>query len=306
MNPTHPSRRAFSLIETLVVIGVMGILIGLLMNAVQAARGAAVRAACLNNLKQVALAAQHHHADRGAFPASYDSLYGRPGSSAWPITNWPIRLLPYLDQQPLWQQTEAAYRVTSNTNTVPPHVGLATVVKVYTCPADGRLSTPLTDARGYTAAYGSYQGVGGGVLRTGQGYDGAMRALVGVRLAEVSDGASQTLLFGERPPWGQLLGGTWYISMIDPPDLTEDPNWAGGPIDSMHVYQDLGFRNCRGPFKYGPGRLNNRCDTQHFWSLHTGGANFAFCDGSVRFLPYSAEPMMVALATRAGGEVIPD
>ena len=59
-----------------------------------------------------------------------------------------------------------------------------------------------------------------------------------------------------------------------------------------------------GPYQYGPGKLNNTCDDFHFWSLHSGGANFAFADGSVRFVTYSADPIMPALATRAGGEVV--
>ena len=301
-----PTRRAFTLIETLVVIGVMGILIGLLMSAVQAARGAALRAACANNLKQIGLAAHLHHDDHGTFPASYGSLDGNPGST-FPITNWPTRLLPYLDQKPLWDLTVAACRATPdhNNNRNPPHVGLATVVKVYTCPADDRLRAPLTDDRGYTAAYGSYEGVGGGVGGSRREYDGEMPSSSGVRLAEVTDGASNTLLIGEKPPWGRYLGGTWYQSVIDDPSIIYDPNWTGSAIASMHVYRegDL-LSGCRGPFRYGPGRVENRCDTAHFWSLHRGGANFAFCDGSVRFLPYSAEPVMVPLATRAGGESV--
>jgi prepilin-type processing-associated H-X9-DG protein len=59
-----------------------------------------------------------------------------------------------------------------------------------------------------------------------------------------------------------------------------------------------------GPFEYGPGRLDNNCGIFHFWSLHPGGANFLFADGSTRLVPYSANPLMPALATRAGGETI--
>jgi prepilin-type processing-associated H-X9-DG protein len=61
---------------------------------------------------------------------------------------------------------------------------------------------------------------------------------------------------------------------------------------------------CIGPFRFGPGRLENPCDRFHFWSLHPGGAHFLFADGSVRLLPYSAQPIMVSLATRSGGEVV--
>lgn len=305
-----PTRRAFTLIETLVVIGVIGVLVGLLMSAVQTARGSAGRAACANNLKQLALAAQMHHNDHGSFPAASGWIDGSQSSTGQGFTTWPMRLLPYLEQQALWDQTVAAHRVSpGNSNRNPPHVGLATVIKTYTCPTDGRLSATITDDRGYTAAYGSYMGVGGGVSRPLGGYDGVMRAFRGVRLAEVIDGASNTLVFGERPPWGRYYSGTWYGTLIDPPELVSDPNWAGGAITAMHVYSDESMTNgCRGPFRFGPGRLDNRCDAAHFWSLHRGGANFALCDGSVRFLSYSAEPVMIPLATRAGGEsvTIPD
>jgi prepilin-type processing-associated H-X9-DG protein len=59
-----------------------------------------------------------------------------------------------------------------------------------------------------------------------------------------------------------------------------------------------------GPYSFAPGNLNNECDVLHFWSLHSGGANFLFCDGSVHFLTYDAADIMAALATRAGGEAV--
>ncbi|HEY3787611.1 MAG TPA: DUF1559 domain-containing protein [Urbifossiella sp.] len=297
------TRRAFTIIETLVVIGVMGVMIGLLMSAVQSARGAAYRAACANNLKQIALASHLYHDSRGAFPAALEG-FKDPGTLKFPLTNWCISLLPHLEQQALWQQTDVAMSFPGSQNQNPPHVGMTTIVKVFACPADGRLSSVITDDRNYTAAYGSYEGIAGsGLLPLGQGYDGVMRVPNGVRIAEITDGTSSTLVFGEKPPWGRYFGGTWYASVIDDPHLTEDPDWVGGSIASMNVFSDGVMNNgCRGPFKLGPGRLGNRCDALHFWSLHGGGANFAFADGSVQFLNYSADSVMPALATRAGGE----
>jgi prepilin-type processing-associated H-X9-DG protein len=67
---------------------------------------------------------------------------------------------------------------------------------------------------------------------------------------------------------------------------------------------DFADPSCQGPFWYGPGTTSNPCDRYHFWSLHSGGANFLWADGSARFISYAAKDIMVALATRAGGEVV--
>jgi prepilin-type processing-associated H-X9-DG protein len=78
-----------------------------------------------------------------------------------------------------------------------------------------------------------------------------------------------------------------------------------GPDGAMMEEEGLrADETCSGPFRYGPGSVDNPCDRYHFWSLHPGGANFLFADGSARFLPYSAAPIMVALATRSGQETI--
>ncbi len=129
-----------------------------------------------------------------------------------------------------------------------------------------------------------------------------MDHLQGVRITDVTDGTSQSLYLGERPPPGRLFSGNWYT--LDLPDLTLP--YATGLVYSgtLFVRSDVGFGPCKGPFRFGPGRVENPCDSRHFWSLHTGGANFAFVDGSVRFLPYSADSIMPALATRAGGEAV--
>jgi prepilin-type processing-associated H-X9-DG protein len=68
----------------------------------------------------------------------------------------------------------------------------------------------------------------------------------------------------------------------------------------------LPYNTCpTGPYSFGPGTMQNPCDTFHFWSLHSGGSNFLFADGAVRFLNYSAAPLLPALSTRAGGEPAP-
>jgi prepilin-type processing-associated H-X9-DG protein len=106
-----------------------------------------------------------------------------------------------------------------------------------------------------------------------------------------SDGMSQTLMAGERPPPDTRETGNWYRK-----------NWA---FEFLTVVgPNLGYEPCRGPFRYGPGRTENRCDQFHFWSLHPGGGNFLFADGSVHFISYAGAEIMPALATRSGGEIV--
>lgn len=172
---------------------------------------------------------------------------------------------------------------------------------------------PITDNKGYTAAYGSYQGVSAGTARMDPNRpllglpanDGAMGLSRGVRFTEVTDGTSQTLFVGERPPAGRYLAGAWYTSNPFEASWRQD-DYSFGRSPAMPVYWPFDVGQCRGPFYFGPGHLANPCDFNHFWSLHPSGGHFLFVDGSVHFLSYSAAPVMVALATRAGGEIIPD
>jgi prepilin-type N-terminal cleavage/methylation domain-containing protein len=289
-------RQGFSLVELLVVIGLLGILAGLLIPAVQRVREAADRTRCQNNLRQIGLASHHYHdAWHTLPPADVRVHIGRRDV----FLSWRVLLLPYIEQEPLWVATFDAFREDHHPLHNPPHVGLATVIPLYACPTDARLGAPITDDKGLTVAYTSYQGVAGGT--TGDGAMGWWGIGEGIRLAEITDGTSQTLFVGERPPLGRLTRGSWYTWEWPHPD-------AFGKSPSMSVYWAHRTGHCDGPFQFGPGRLENPCDFNHFWSLHPGGANFVCADGSVHFLSYSAAPIMVALATRAGGEVatVPD
>lgn len=288
-------RTGFSLIEALVVIGLIGLLLGLLLPAVQMVRGAASRMSCQNNLHQIGLACHMYHDSQGTLPPGQGFLAG-PRSQ---IVPWGVLLLPFIEQEALWRQTLAAYATEPVGYINPPHVGLATVIKTYSCPSDGRVKSSITDDQGYTASYGSYQGVSGGTRN-----DGAMPWPRGVRLSEFLDGTSQTLLIGERPPPGRLFAGSWYTLDIADLSWMLDEYSHGARRGAMPVYWEKDVSWCHGPFWFGPGRVENPCDCNHFWSLHPGGANFVFTDGSVRFISYSAVPVMVSLGTRAAGEVI--
>ena len=289
-------RPAYSLIELLVVTGTVAILLGLALPAVQKVRGAAARAGCQNNLKQVGLAAQNYHDAHGHFPA------GRPGSSfnvkKYGYLTWMTKLLPQLGEEGLAAQVTNAqkvdpYWVYDN----PPHVGLATVVKPYLCPADGRGGGPHLDRDGVSAAYTDF-------IATSGGRDSVLANWPGTRIATITDGTSATLAVGERPPPDTLQAGKWY-TFFHPYGVGK---WdqAYGPDEVLWVELDAKSIGdpCLPPFQFGPGVTSNPCDRYHFWSLHAGGGNFAFADGSVRFLVHAAADRLMALASFAGGEVV--
>jgi prepilin-type N-terminal cleavage/methylation domain-containing protein/prepilin-type processing-associated H-X9-DG protein len=292
------SRRGFTLIELLVVIAIIGVLIALMLPAIQRIRHAAMRTQCENNLKQIGLAAHQYHDANKAFPAGMRSQRGK---DPYLYASWLTFLLPYVEQQGLWTATQDAYRKTRNFNRNPPHVGLVTVVPIFTCPADSRAGEVQTAQREkIPVALTSYLGVEGQDLTT---FDGVLFRDSRIRIADSTDGTSNTLFAGERPPSTDFQYGWWYA--------------GAGQRSTGSAEMILGVReknvltvtkgSCPpGTYSYGPGRLNNQCDMYHFWSPHLGdGAHFLFADGSVRFLGYAAAPVMPALASRAGGESVP-
>jgi prepilin-type N-terminal cleavage/methylation domain-containing protein/prepilin-type processing-associated H-X9-DG protein len=129
----------------------------------------------------------------------------------------------------------------------------------------------------------------------------------GVKISAVSDGLSNTLMVGERPPAADLVYGWWFagagfdacgtsdvaqgVREIAPPDLTGYDGTGGEPYCAP------------GPYNFKAGNVLNQCDQFHFWSFHSGGSNFVMGDGSVRFLSYDADKVLPAMSTRAGGEV---
>lgn len=123
-----------------------------------------------------------------------------------------------------------------------------------------------------------------------------------MRFTDITDGTSNTLLVGERPPSKDLWYGWWYAGFGAGGNGTAD--MVLGVRENIPP-GDAFIPDCGGlPARFAPGRIDNMCDAFHYWSLHSGGANFLFADGSVRFLAYSADAVLPALATRAGGEVV--
>ncbi|MBA4065097.1 MAG: prepilin-type cleavage/methylation domain-containing protein [Isosphaera sp.] len=301
-------RRGFSLVELLVVIGVVGVLVGLLLPAVQRVRASAVRTACQNNLKQVGVALYAYESARGRFPPE-GSPAPPPGGGFAPNPNqllsWQALILPQVEQSELWEAAVRACRDDVLPFHNPPHAGYATVVPLYVCPADPRLRSPLRYPSGDEAAFTSYLGVEGYVDSARVRYLPGMLGVQlspGARVAQVTDGTSQTVMVGERPPPASLQAGRWYARVADAAAVPNPGPDEAMPAETPKPATEV---ECRlAGTRYGPGVVENPCDRYHFWSLHPAGANWLFADGSVRYLPYTARDLIPALATRAGGEVV--
>jgi prepilin-type processing-associated H-X9-DG protein/prepilin-type N-terminal cleavage/methylation domain-containing protein len=284
--------RSFTLVELLVVVAIVGLLIGLAMSAVQKARDVANRAKCANNLRQVGLALHEYHGAYSAFPAG---VRLRDANDSYRHLSWLARVLPYVEQDSLWYQTVKAFQQDRVFVHNPPHVGLDTVIALYICPADGRIFSAQT-TKGYHVAFTSYLGCMGTNLWAA---DGMLYQDSHVRLADVLDGTSQTILAGERPPSTDLFYGWWYggIGQLN--------TGSCDMVLGVREWNDMHMPGCtEGPYHFQDGRLDDQCSQFHYWSLHSGGGNFLFVDGAVRFMVYTADSILPALATRNGGEPV--
>jgi prepilin-type N-terminal cleavage/methylation domain-containing protein/prepilin-type processing-associated H-X9-DG protein len=287
-------RRAFTVIELLVVVAIIGTMIGLTLSAVMRVREAANRTRCADNLRQIGLALHHYHDVHQQLPPGTSF---RNGKDPFPYMSWLTRLLPFEEQDALWRESERAFALSKDFRESPPHVAFKTPLRLYACPSDPR-TIDAEIVRGLEVAFTDYLGNEGISLRE---LGGVLYLDSRVRLTDVTDGASKTLLVGERPPSADGILGWWYAGWGQQQDGSAEV--VLGVLEKN--YYDEGSSCPKGPYQFGPGKPKNLCDTFHFWSLHAGhGANFLFCDGSVHFIPYTAKAIMPALATRAGGEVV--
>jgi prepilin-type N-terminal cleavage/methylation domain-containing protein/prepilin-type processing-associated H-X9-DG protein len=271
--PMRRPREAFTLIELLVVMAILGVLIGLLLPAVQKVREAANRMRCASNLKQIGIAFHHYHDVQLSFPPGYLATANYPDTT--PGWGWAAFLLPFIEHDNLYRQISFSQPVQFSPV-------IQTPIKVYLCPSDFISTSPFT-VRDVTmnpltvaapCSYAATVGQDASEVDAPTG-DGVCYRNSQTRLLDILDGASQTVLAGDRA-WCQAHG-----------------TWAGCPNGAV---TQAGERNAW-PFATGPAQalilvhnnwINITTDADggldDFSSNHPGGVNLLFADGSVHFV----------------------
>ena len=294
-------RTGFTLVELLVVIAIIGILIALLLPAVQQAREAARRMSCTNNMKQMGLAIHNYHDTFGSFPSGYiatTSNHKTPFAHGEPGWGWAALILPFMEQG------NASNSLIHFNLPIGDSANLAArqyYVPGYSCPSDN--APEIFELEEESHAHGGGAGGGGhteiptanyiGVFGTieldscestpiGQKCegDGVFFHNSRIRFADITDGTSNTMMVGERT--SDFGFSTWVGSVAEGEEaIARILGIADHPPNDDHGHLD------------------------DFSSRHPGGANFLYCDGSVHFIPEVIDLTNYrALATRSGGEVI--
>lgn len=327
------SRAAFTLVELLVVIAIIGILVGLLLPAVQAAREAARRMQCSNNMKQIGLALHNYESAHRAWPAQSSSP--SPGTQyAARRGSWFTAALPFFEQDGLyksfdrtrhWHDPANEVAVTSNVPTLrcpsaPQRDGFEWTVLVNY--ANATTTTATTTPRDfYKGAVTDYANVGGvgtqlnaalpAGLQLSDPLNCGILKTTAVRLAEVTDGLSNTILLAECAGRPQLYQNGRLVA-----DGATPKTWSGTssvtrpfPTGGAWASHSKGFlvdgAQPNGNTAIRPGTCSINCSNDNeVYSFHTGGAEILMADGSVKFVSASLPiDQLVALVSRNGGEI---
>lgn len=314
-------RRAISLIELLVVLGIIGLLTALLIPAVQHARESSRRLACTNNLHQIGIALQQYQSDHGTFPASMLVSSSLALAGPW---NQHVVLLPYLGQRQAFNALNINLRSSDVANTTVTFMSLA----IYLCPSDsapGRSGFGFTN---YVACIGSGRWPGGfDAICDGNSVSDGVFAGWGIRPQEITDGLSRTAAFSEQvhASASQLSAqtvsdpkqGFTFCFFPSPPTQSNlfalcdsggaaahhlEP--AGTPWFVAVRYTHLDTPNKRSCYA---GNMGDGFSPITASSRHSGGVNLLLCDGHVRFISQSIDvETWRAIGSRNGNEPIDD
>jgi len=292
---------AFTLVELLVSITIIGLLIAMLMPALQAARSSARRAQCGNNLKNIGLALQGFHAAKGSFPSGYISGVDSNGNETGPGWGWLSLSLTYMDQSPLSNSIDFRQPIESSVNSFP----RSQLISNLLCPANeiSKSTWPaeVRDASGEPmslicrVAFCAYIGVYGSTDTTPTG-DGVFFRNSHIRVRDITDGTSRTIAAGER---AYVLGdGTW-VGAVTGSSMYPDDYAAKIAVEHLKPASAMVL----GHTGLGNGPNNPNSEINQFYGLHGNGVNFVFADGHVVFLTDTIDyPLYQSMSTRAGAE----
>ena len=313
---SHRDTRGFTLVELLVVIAIIGILIALLLPAVQAAREAARRSQCTNNLKQIALAMHNYHDTHRLFPYGFRTSF--PPGYAYPNychnrDTWFHRILPYVEQGAMYEEYEAdCANVSASTsnhvhNISSSQVFVSTPIDAFICPSEPE--TPAFADSSRVRWAGNYVGCIGDVTTTNASNTGVNGMLGGnfcTAFRSCEDGSSNTLLFSEAIQriavpsvfaWG--CAGCYWIGGAHGEVLFTAREAPNTPLADQNY--DCKMTNYPG----APCVVDRNTRWNFARSHHPGGVNVCLTDGSVQFTSETIElATFRALSTRRGGEVV--
>jgi prepilin-type N-terminal cleavage/methylation domain-containing protein/prepilin-type processing-associated H-X9-DG protein len=282
--------KGFTLVELLVVIAIIGVLVALLLPAVQSAREAARRQTCLNNLKQIGIA-MHNYED--TFKVLPVGLMGGVTSNPDDGFGWGLAILPFVEQKALFDQInpngrDGVFRA-NFTATNGPMKGGEVPLKVYRCPTSqmpkiveatwrlpGAGVLPPSSRLFLGHAINDYKGNGGGCVNDSDGVLGKRQEIPWVRFAEITDGLSNVPLVAES---AYVRGN----NTTNPTNIPHWPVWIGGPGSDESIRYEAGTSspiNCRCTPMNMVAAINDDCA----FSWHPNGIQVVFCDGSVKFV----------------------